>query len=179
MLLETVSTTLTKALQNGDLYQTSFTVPTVRSSQPTGDGVYIAGQGGGLAPNRVFLLPFCLGPAGSAFTMRLFGWTELRNPSGDTSTLVWIPFLLAELVCVATDLPGFAGRLLSDSERLCDAIALTKGSPGAGGFVNSSGPGTGLVASATVFLCGCRKFSFDFASGEETDVGMNCLWARA
>lgn len=195
MLIQTLSTPFARALaQNSyaDAYAQNegypglplgplAHAPAADASGTAVDGVFAAGQGGEIAANRLCLLPVCEGPAGSAFTLRLFGWTLLGQPDGRAEQVVWVPCLLVELYAVACQQagpvnpgPGPSQRLVKDTERFCDTIMVLSGSLGAGGYLNSTGPGSNLIAQVFVDLCGCRYFQFDFQQADE--VGMQCLW---
>ena len=153
--------------------------PTV--AEPSGDGLLPAlGVDGANVAARLFVAPFGTGPSGMSFSVRLVGW----RLSGTSPAIVWIgPFLLAEFLCVTGDLTGpptnFAqAPLLTDTEWLCDQMALTAGSVGPEyGEVVSPGPGSSLAAFALIELRGCQRFQFDFAQVDA--VGMNAFWARA
>ncbi len=183
MLLETLSVPLAKALVTNST-ATTFASLDLIGAPPSGESVYPMGNGGMIAPNRLFLLPYCDGPAGSTFSMRVYGWRALTNPEASPVKGVSIPYLLAELLCVSCGraapsegLSGQSPRFLQASERMCDTITLTQGATGPWYTeINSTGPGTDLIAFALVDVVGSRYIQFDF---QQTDpVGMNCLWAR-
>lgn len=151
-------------------------VPTVLS-----DGVWSAGHQGAVAPQRLFVLPYCRGAAGSRFSVRIYGWRSVDNNAAANlagiNAMVAIPFLLAELACVACSRQGPQGgdRIVQSSEVMCDTITLARGALGTNGEIVS--PGMNLIAFANVELRGARYFSFDF---KQTDpVPMNLLFARA
>jgi hypothetical protein len=200
VLLYNLSNQLTKALQSGNSLQQTFNllVPQVQSPKVLtpnqqylggpADGIYDGGHDGLLCPPRIFLLPFCEGAPGSGFSMRLWSWRAVTHPEGNPNQAVWIPVLVAELACVACSVggpvaptePQIPQRWLSATEMLCDTISLTQGTLGNGGLIQSTGPGTNLVAFAEVDLIGSRFFSFDFQLADNGNpVGMNCLFAKA
>src|SRR5438132_12729893 len=154
------SHSLTKALQQGNSQNTGFAQLDLLTGPPPGDGIWDLGQGGMAAPNRLILFPVCDGSLGSSFSMRLYGWRDLSLPGNDVNKVVWIPYLLVELACVASNMSGPGGigiagpsyRYLSDSEYLVDTITLTQGNLGVTGSINSTGPGTNLPAYALVDL---------------------------
>ena len=187
VIISNRSEPLSQALRLGDSQNTAWTSYDMQALKPSGDGVWSAGEGGVDAPQRLFLLPYCEGLAGSNFSMRVYGWRGVEMPNGGPNQNVWIPFLLAELACVACNrfgppLPGVLppvgnGRFIQADEAMCDTITLTQGALGLTGEICSTGPGTDLIAFAIVELRGVKAFSFDF---QQTDpVPMNCLWARA
>ncbi len=201
VLLYTLSNNLTKVLQTGNSIQAAFNfiVPQIQPPNvltpnqqfgTTGlaDGVYSAGHDALMAPPRLFLLPYCDGAPSSSFSVRVYGWRGLTHPEGNPQQGVWIPVLIAELACTACTVGGPAAptepqvpvRYLSPTELLCDTISLTQGTLGVNGLIQSTGPGTNLVAFAEIDLIGSRFFSFDFQLADTGNpVGMNCLFAKA
>ena len=201
MLLETLSTQLRKALTRNSYAGAFGTTPLnndgttgytqtfdINEDAPSGEGSFQWGYLGDHGPNRILLIPFAEAAAGANFSFRIYSWRELSWPSGATVVDEWIPLFLAEFACTtcnragaAADTPSVSTNTLLDSERVCDTITLTQGSLGTGpsgsGFINSTGPGTDLVAYAFVDVGGARFVSFDFQQIDP--VGMNCLWARA
>ncbi len=149
---------------------------------PAADGLQRGAGTAAECPRSLFMMPYAEGAAGSQFSFRVYGLAQMRAPNlGDPSAAVWIPFLLAEYACTVCNIGGVkqgsgmvTGDDLIESERLCDTIQFVQGDMGVVGKINSTGPGTDLVAYATVDLQGCRYFLFDF---KQTDnVGMNCLF---
>ncbi len=123
-------------------------------------------------------------PAGNQFSVRLYGWRAAENPPG-LGRPVWIPYLICELACTTcnrqgppnTAPPGNPSNyMLGPDESLCDTISLTQGSLGLTGLINSTGPGTDLIAYAIVELTAPRYFQFDF--GAIDSIPMNCLFAK-
>lgn len=193
MLLETLTTTFFKGLQNGNSSQAAYQTLTIQpgiSQDPKtvyGDGVIeldgfgtIGGSSGTFTSNRLQLIPYADGPTGSTFNFRVYGWDFARQVNPNLG--VWVPFLLAEFQCTTSAITGVAGYALSATEHVCDYIKLVNGTTGtngfAGGLINSpAATGTNLVAYALVTLSGCRYVQFDFQ--KSSNVGMNVLWARA
>ncbi len=179
MLLETLSTNLTKALTQGN---STATLPNQNSGQPLGirvgpptmpladgttpDGVVKMGEGGDNAPNRVLLMPYGDGLPGSPFWMQVFGWRSVVPPNTGNQPFLWVPVLLGSFACVLGDLggpgPAPTGYPISETERLCDS------------------QGVGYPDSYVVDVLGSRFLTFDFQQGAPSDapVGMNCLYAR-
>lgn len=147
-------------------------------------GTFNAGHDGMFAPESIKLIPICEGgQAGSQFSVRLYAWDALRSePTAQQPPATWIPTLLAEFLCTVCNRSGpypvgspTTGAVLT-TENFCDTIALTQGTVGQNGLINSTGPGTDLIAYVKIDLAGCRLYQFDFV---QTDtVGMNCLWSR-
>jgi hypothetical protein len=148
---------------------------------PATTGVHTGGQGGLVAPYRVFLMPYCEGPPGSLFWTRLWGW----RPTVDTnpSNALWIPVLLCQLACVSGMFPGPRGDdvgppgnlYLTDMENLCSQLWVVTGSLGSGEMLG----GGYSAAAALCDLRGCRLFELEFQRRTGDTITMNCLYARA
>ncbi len=156
--------------------------PINATAPPVAGQVYIpgsawnAGEGGDHSFNRILVQPYCEGPAGSQFWVRVYGWRPVGGSVETRQTRVWLPTLLVQLFCIAGDLSGSSvasGYALLQTENLCDTISLVSGWPGATGEIVSSGPG--FAAFAEIELRGAKKFSFEFEQSD--NVGMNALWA--
>ena len=183
----TQSGPLSKALTAGNSNAIDWAALEILELLPVADGRYAAGEGGAYAPNRLFLMPYCEGGAGAAFSMRIIGWRAFSQP-GDRKQ-VSIPYLICELACVACNVGGPSApimtppypNIMAPTERVCDDVVLALGSLGCGpsgpGFINSAGAGSDIPASALVDLGGCQLFQFDFKT--TGPVTANCLWARA
>lgn len=166
------------------VFQTKERSP-IGSSGAVEVGSFTVGHEGMFAPGRVHLMPFLQGNPSQNFSMRVYGWYGITVPDSGINHAVWVPALLAELACTSCTINGPSNpapgnptpRILGPDEFLCDTIVLTQGNLGVNGYINSTGPGTNLVASAMLDLAGCRYFSLDF---QQTDpVGMNTLFSRA
>lgn len=156
--------------------------PIDASVAPTAGQNYIPGnswaigKGGDHSPNRIFLQPYCEGPEGSLFWMRLYGLRPLGL--SQNQDLVWVSTLLIQLACVAGNLPGptvASGTALIQTENTCDSLTVVTGWVGMTGEVVSAGPGSQFGAFALVELRGCKKVVFEFEQFD--NVGMNALWA--
>ncbi len=183
VLVRIPSHNLTKALlmNSYDVTPVSYPLPTFAEPPdatlaPVAGQNYVqgyawdAGEGGDHVFNRLYLQPYCEGPAGSQFWVRLYGWRRLGQLNH------WVPTLLVQFLCSAGDLPGSSvasGAVLIQTENLCDTMLPVSGSVGMTGEVVSSGSGFG--AYALVELRGCKKFSFEFEQAD--NVGMNALWS--
>lgn len=197
MLIDQLKDVLTKALTQGNSQAASWSPPIILGADPRtayADGMVRTDDGNSISPQRLLLLPYCEGAAGQGFSMRLFGWRQLKEPDNinpGTSTVtpgatvaslgVWIPTLLAEFACTSCNQGGpvnASGQvsLIQPNENFCDTITLTQGALGLTGLINSTGPGTDLIAFAVVELLGAQRWSWDFQRGDA--VNMNCAYAR-
>lgn len=169
MIIENLSGPLTRALAvNSEKVQFEDWLNfDVLGEEPTGDGTHDVGQT--TTPPSVIIYPFAAGDVGTEFWMRVWGWRGFGNVAAQG---VWVPLLLAEMMCVVCDRPGKGGRLIAETERLCDQAVRTAGI----GSVYS--PGSNHIAFAAVPLMGCHKIKFDIASGNAGPCFGNALWAR-
>lgn len=168
-----------------NVQQEFYNILAFKLDAPSGNGVFDVGDGA-YAPSRAILTPYAEGPAGSVFTMRLYGWRAVGQPVA-VGRQLWLWNILAEFLCVAGELPGpritrkeVVQNQLTALENICDGITLLRGVLGLNGWTNSGVPGNGCPASAAVELFGCRYISFDFAQAGPPNsgaIGMNCLWA--
>lgn len=180
----TRSTPLLKALAVNDQSIEWATINTVAmpfSNRMAGPGqyplgIFDAGAGGELAPNRILIHPYCEGPAGSQFSMRVYAWRNLGEgpPQGGTANGIWIPSILCELACTASNQPGQKGCLVLPEENFCDTITLTSGALGLGGDGEIIQAPPDQIASAILDIRGCRRFMFVFKQADA--VAMNCLY---
>lgn len=182
-LIESLYAPLDRAFAD-NLQAPTYMTLAPQSAEPDGSGIFANAKGGMLAYNRVWLLPFGEGFPGAGFTVRLYGWRDFALDGNRAASRVWIPYFIAELACSLSEIsgpPGDAngdwGRGLRGAERLCDAIALTAGSLGLGGGIDSVGPGSNLVAHASVYTFSAKLIQFDFQS--DVQVNPNCLFAFA
>ncbi len=187
MLIDTLSVPLDKALAANSSAGVFASLDLVVIGPTLGDttGVYTAGSDAGAAsPNRVRILPFCEGTAGASFSLRMYAWLSMHNPTNYSDRAIWVPMLLAEFACISCNrggppqaYPGPSRSLIKETEYFCDTITLVQGNLGKNGYITSTGPGTDLIASVMLDLQGCRRFQFDF---QQTDpVNMNALYGRA
>ena len=168
-----------KALANGNSQATDWATLNLTDVTPSGDGIFVAGYEGGYAPASIKFWPYCDGPAGSVFSVRVYGWYELSSSPAQQGPQCWYYEMLGEFICTSCNVagihapqPGQTGYLTT-LENLCDTIALVQGQAS---LINSTRQGTDLVASAKVDLQRCRLFRFDFKPTDQ--VSMNCLWMR-
>ncbi len=177
----TPSNPLSKALTGNSTSVTPTRFYDARATEPTDDGVYVAGLGGAVAGNRVMVMPFSDGIVGSRFWMRLWGW---RVVQGLVSEQLWVPQLLVEMLCVTGNFPGplspqkgqKSPRVLQEYEKLCSAMLVTNGSLGRSGEIRVNGISP---AAAWVELVGAQKFQFEFQRHEFDNLSMNAFFCRA
>lgn len=174
MLIETLSTPLSKWQIDNSLAVDAQIID-FSSVEPSGDGIHRIGYGGSIAPEMVLLVPYCQGSPGSEFTMRVWGWWH-AGAILDTENVVWVPLLLAEVLCVAGSNRGLGQRIVRDSDCACDTLTLLSGDLGKNGMIVQPGPGR--IAYLKLHLHGCQKFQLEFQQGEDPPAFGNALWAK-
>lgn len=163
----TASHPLTRALPtNGD--KPDFREPDVSDTEPSGDGVFLAGGGGDAAPQQVEVYPIGEGGPGTTFELYIYAWRLYGAPADEAK--FWLDGLLASFACTLGQYAGLQGRLLKPSERFASELVLT------GGWLGRYG---GVVSPAAkawfrLDLQGCQRFQFIVRA--ETALG-NALWA--
>lgn len=143
---------------------------------------------GGVAFNRLRILPYCGGPPGSVWTMVVYGWEATVDHDPDVE--VWVPTPLLVAQCVAGDVPGPprppagspADRAVLPTENFADQIVPSAGGLGAGSYAGDvrQWPGMKAAAVVTLDLQGSLRFTFDFAADAGNPfITMNALFRRA
>lgn len=185
------SSSLQKALVDGNSSSQSWTVMAATLTQPSGDGVYSAAleNNRALARNAVRLYPYC-NDDNSAFYMRIWGWEVFRPQTAVTTGLIrretWFPVLLAELYCQAgnaasgppprrSDIDPFFDNVMLASEFFAEQVDVTRGVA----TVTNCQVGDGFPARAIVEFSGVQLFQFDFYQETPVPNGMNCFFGMA
>lgn len=167
------STPLYKALTAGNSQLVDFDNDDVVATEPLDEDTFPAGIGTPTAgPQQLLILPYCEGPAGNVFYVRLYGWWPHGNLK-DRNNLLWLRLLLVEFRVVSGSVTGLERRLIKASENFAESLEVTGGTVGRYGLVQNGG-----VAYAKVDLQGCQKYQFVCAKGADgTVLGSNALWA--
>lgn len=129
-----------------------------RETEPTGDGVFVGGLGGAVAPQSVLLFPFGYGAPFGEFDLRVWGWRHVGEVAH--SQVIWFPYLIAEFACVLGDVAGLGARLLNANEFFCQSLTLTRGSLGPYDRVQSLGEG--FASYVKLDPEGCSKYQVAF-----------------
>lgn len=180
-----LSTTLSKAFQTPA--QGPFSTGPFASNfatEPLPDGFVHGGEKGGTTFKMISVIPYCDGPAGTLFSMRVFYW---NNIGADASSRILVAIPLLEVLCVASNATGqFASSLFDANQHLCDNLTITAGSVGLEGSLYNpiNGPGCDIPAMVQLEVQGARFVSFDFQNVDSNGqvinqgVNMNALWAK-
>lgn len=166
---------LTRALANGNSQANRFQSLEVTTTKPSGDGVYVAGDGGLFSMRHLFLLPIAES-MDAAFNMRVWGWYFFGGQPAPAEGPTWIPVPLIDLECVTGSYGGIYRPRLLETGVLTSVEFLAKTIKPNRDLV----PGELAISSqvngfAKVNLMGCRLFQFDFEYADQ--ASMNCLWA--
>lgn len=112
------------------------------------------------------LFPYGTGADNTTYSMRVIGWSLLELTPSATTPL-WIPQIIAELLCTNSAAVGVTLSPLTSSERFADTITL-----GAGGIAVLYSPANDTPAMATVSITGFRKVEFTFDMTGATDANV-------
>lgn len=166
MLIETLSTGFRKA-RSVNQTSASFVSKVPTGTEPKGDagtatGASVTGLAtdGAVSQNGALVMPYAIGADNVTFSMRVFGW---RLIGSDPTTLLWMPCLLVELACTASAFVGVATRLVLNTERFADTIALTTGNDDVS--VDIVSPTGDVAGHALIDLKGSQKLEFTFSTG--------------
>lgn len=177
-LLETLSGPFRKA-RSVNASDSSFPSKIPVATEPSGDAGTATGAsvidlainpgGGGVIQNGVLIVPYGLGNDNDAFSIRVIGWKRIST--GDPTTVLWVPIVLAELACIISTTVGIAGKLVIETERFADTITRVTGSDRSCDIVS---PTAEEIAHAYVDLKGFEKLelTYDQTTGTPT---MNAL----
>lgn len=151
----------------------------VRDTEPTDDGVFTASRNWGTTfVPQILLIPFASGSQGATFNMRVWGWWNIGDPA-KTDKVVWLPMLIAELVCTTGPFMGIGAKNLRAGDLLCDSITITSGGISVvsdNGMVISQ-PGVS-AAWMKLDIPSPRKLQFDFKPGDVPLAFGNCFWMQ-
>ena len=173
MLLETLSVDFVKALAT-DATNTSFPSKVPTATEPSGNGVIDLGGPGASAvvQNGILIVPYATAGDDDTFSVRVIGWRKLGNAP---ATLLWVPVVLAELACTASQAVGVAGRLVVATERFADTITLVTGNEDIS--IDIVSPTGNVIAHALADLKGFKKVELTFDSTAAGTTAMNALYA--
>ncbi len=152
------------------------------ATNPLPDGFIAAGDGGAISSKVLTVIPFCDGPAGTLFSMRVLYWNTF-GPDQGTRILIAVP--LIEVLCSVSNVAGPAfDPLFNSSQHLCDQITLTSGSLGLDGAIYGGVAGSDVPTMVQVEIQGARLVSFDFQAVDGNGqpllnyCTMNAFWAK-
>jgi hypothetical protein len=167
---------------------TSFASKIPTRTEPSGDAgtatgasvIDLCGQPDGPTPSHAMCVFYGTGDSNDIFEVKLIGWRRV----GSGLTTLWVPTILAHLVCTLGTSVGVAGGEVLATEAFVDTITVASaGEPTYvaattnSGTVRISSPAGDLIGFAEVPLLGCQKLEliFDMTTGDPT--GGNALLA--
>jgi hypothetical protein len=156
---------------------TSFVAKIPTITEPNGDaatatGACVFNVGGDRASpslsmqNFVKVKPYGVASNNQTFSVRVLGWSAVYpTGSSQAAPVLWVPELLAELLCTASSVyPGVAAAPVVATELFCDTLAITYGSTNVSVMVDSNGADAG-IAVAVVDMKGNEKLELTFSTG--------------
>lgn len=148
----------------------SLTAKIATATEPTGAGVVdLTGR----RYRKIRVMPFGVGSDNQTYTIRVIGWSQVGSTS--SSTLIWVPSLLAAYTVQLCALVGVAGGAVLDTDRFSDTLTLVS-------VQGTDAQGTTKVApandtSSAYFICelnGAQKVEVSFA--QVTTTSANALY---
>ena len=188
MYLETVSEFLRKA-RSVNQSSGSFVSKVPTTTEPTGDAGNATGTsiielvppgtqgGGGCVQNLVRIMPYGTGSATNTFSMRIIGWSKLPSSSPPQKPDLWVPVVLAELLCTLSSVTGVAGSDVDNTQLFAGTIAIvgTSGNPGVSLDIVS--PANSVIAHVVADMKGFQKLELSFSTGSSA-TDCNALVAK-
>ncbi len=153
-----------------------FTAPVPTPTMPSGDGVMMMGQYGGVASTSMELCFFGAGSNTNTFAANVYGWTQQQSVVGNSP--LWVPVLLATFNEITLDaaFSGVAGSDVPADQMFASACSLVIGNTGISVEVLSPGPGVGL-AHVVLSVKGQKLISILYSTGGSA-TSCNALWRR-
>lgn len=130
-------------------------VPT--TTEPTGTGIQAwsdFGLDGVLAPTKAIIIPYGVGADNTTFKLRIIGWRLIGT--------LWVPSVMAEYTCTNCTAVGVASAAVVDTERFCDILTATTGTPSGSTEIVQFGTGTELISHIQIDLKGFQKIEITF-----------------
>jgi hypothetical protein len=122
--------------------------------------------------NVVMLVPYGAGSDTNTFSMRVIGWTLISEGSRDTEQ--WRPMVLGEFLCTLSTQVGLAGRLVANTDRYCDTIALVGTTGNDDVSIDIVSPANDTAGHVVVDMKGAQKLEVTFTTGGSA-TSCNCL----
>ena len=153
----------------------AFTAKTPTATEPSGAKIFkFASLGlanGSYGPRQIKLMPFGGNDDNDTFDMRVWGWSQIRNP-GVANDNVWIPQLLVTASCT---LGNISATSILASSLLCDTITVGAGAADNADWRVLISPTGDVAATLVVHPLGSEIIEFDFDLTGTGD-GANTLW---
>lgn len=118
---------------------------------------------GGVAQNVATITPYGAGADNATFSMRVIGWRLVHE--GLDYESIWIPVVLGEFLCTLSTQVGVAGRVVAETDRLCDTVALVGFTANDDIDVSICSPANNTAGHVTIDLKGFQKLELTFTTG--------------
>lgn len=177
-LLETLTTGLFRARVNNST-DASYPTRAPTATEPSGIGDAVAQttssvfdlsprqgkDGGSTQMNRAIIVPFGTGSDTNTFLTRIIGWYSVKSRGSggtDPNKTMWIPLQLGALTCTLSTPVGVAGKVVIETERFCDTLAIVGTTANAGVSIDVVSGANDLVQHAIIDLKGAQKLELIF-----------------
>ncbi len=136
----------------------TLTEPVGDAATATGASVidFMAGGEGTFVQNGAMIVPYGTGADTNTFSVRIIAW----KPFGT----LWVPVLLAELLCTLSSGNPGAGTAIPSTMLFAETITLTHGNANVSIDVVSPAA-SGVIAHALLDLKGATKIELSFQTG--------------
>jgi hypothetical protein len=171
-LIETLSQPYIRA-RSVNQTSTSFVSKVPTLTEPLGDagtatgasvldlvGGGASGGGGVFVQNGAVIVPYGTGSDGNTFSIRILSWKSYGLGAGK----IWVPILLAELLCTLSSGNPGVGSLITSSMLFAKTITITTGNAGVSIDVISPAA-SAILASAMLDLKGVSRLELSFSTG--------------
>lgn len=117
--------------------------------------------------NKMIVAPFGAGSDTNTFSMRVIGWRRAfdRDIGARDDNAIWIPVVLAEILCTLSTPVGLADKVLNASQRFCDTLALTGTTANDDVDISITSPANDTVGHFVIDLKGFQKVELTFTTG--------------
>ena len=129
----------------------------------------------GMGKNVVTLVFYGVGSDNATFSARLIGWRRVYE-NGVESTSIWIPVKLCEVAVTLSTAVGVAGKLIDETNRFADTIALTGTTANDDVSIDIVSPADNTIAHMVVDFKGAEVIEVTFTTGGSA-TSCNALWA--
>jgi len=99
----------------------AFTAKVAKFGRPSGNGILDLTADGEGIPSCLRINPYGLGADNDVFSFRVWGWAKLGG--GGPPNEMYIPSIIAEVVCTLSTSVGVATGPILDTERFADTLA--------------------------------------------------------
>lgn len=115
------------AFPGGNSTAATIVEPVPTLTRPSGDGVIdFHSEYGGVAAQKIRVVPYGVGTAAQTLLMNLYGWRYLPPRVAGNQGL-WVPVFLSSYTCTLCTIPGLAGADVNASQLFCGTIVVVKG----------------------------------------------------